>query len=225
MSLPFATMKPGPLRTLSIALAAIALLAIVTSPVLTVWMIRKEATRIVSDPLQGLASSSLAAMQASEGFLETARSVDGNGMKADALAAWLEKSSAGVDAHYASYQQTQITEADRQVFERLTAAKTDYRATRKAVVNLLAENKGTEANMLFDSQCVPKFDAYVRAIGDLVKHNAVEAQNGGAAIVRLCHILLIVQGLLLVFFFVYGFFVPLTAVMERLSRKPIVIRD
>jgi hypothetical protein len=222
---PFAAMKPGPFRTLSLVFAIIVLLAIVTSPVVGIWMIKREANRIVSDPLQGLATTSVASVQVSEGFLETARAVDGKGMTPALLAHWLEKSSAAVDSYYASYQETQITEEDRRVFEKLSAAKTDYRATRKAVVDLLAENKATEANMLFDTQCVPKFDTYVRAIGELVKHNAAEARDGGAAIIRLCHLLLVVQALLLLFFFVYGFFVPLTAVMERLSRKPIVMRN
>ncbi|WP_265595049.1 MCP four helix bundle domain-containing protein [Haloferula sp. BvORR071] len=218
-------MKPGPLRSLSLAATVVILLAIVTSPVLTVWMIRKEASRIVTDPLQGLASSSLATMQASEGFLETARAVDGNGMPGAELGAWLEASSAKVDAQYASYQQTAMNEQERSVFERLNACKTDYRATRKTVVGLLSENKTTEATLLFESQCVPKFHAYAGALGELVKHNAEEAKSGGAQIIRLCHILLGVQGLLLVFFFIYGFFVPLTAVLERLTRKPIVIRN
>jgi hypothetical protein len=222
---PIAAMKPGPLRTLSIAFAIVVLFAIVTSPVVAIWMIKREATRIVSDPLQGLATSSLATMQASEGFLETARAAGGRGMPPAELAAWLEKSSASVDSHYASYQETQMTEEEHRIFERLTSAKTDYRATRKTVIGLLAENKATEANMLFDSQCVPKFHAYAAALGELVNHNAAEAREGGSAIIGLCHILLVVQALLLVFFFIYGFFVPLTAVMERLSRKAIVIRN
>ena len=222
---PITAMKPGPLRTLSIVFAILILLSIVTSPVLTVWMIRKEAARIVSDPLQGLATSSLATMQASEGFLETARAVDGNGLPATELATRLEEGSRSVDAQYASYQETEMTDQERQVFERLTTAKNDYRSTRKLVVGLLAESKATEANMLFDTQCVPKFHAYAAALGELVKYNAAEARDGGAAIIRLCHILLVVQALLLIFFFIYGFFVPLTAVMERLSRKPIVIRN
>lgn len=222
---PITAMKPGPLRTLSIVFAILILLAIVTSPVLTVWMIRKEAARIVSDPLQGLATSSLATMQASEGFLETARAVDGNGLPATELAILLEEGSRSVDAQYASYQETEMSDQERQVFERLNTAKNDYRATRKSVVGLLAESKATEANMLFDTQCVPRFHAYAAALGELVKYNAAEARDGGSAIIRLCHILLVVQALLLIFFFIYGFFVPLTAVMERLSRKPIVIRN
>lgn len=222
---PISAMKPGPLRTLSIVFAIVVLFAIVTSPVVAIWMIKREAHRIVSDPLQGLATSSLATMQASEGFLETARAVDGNGLPVAELSARLEDGSRNVDAHYASYQETQMNEQERRVFERLTAAKNDYRATRKSVVGLLGEGKSTEANMLFDSQCVPKFHAYAAALGELVNHNAAEAREGGSAIIRMCHLLLVVQALLLVFFFIYGFFVPLTAVMERLSRKPIVIRE
>ena len=222
---PFAAMKAGPLRTLCIISAIVVLLAIVTSPVIAIWMIKREATRIVTDPLQGLATSSVATMQASEGFLETARAVDGNGLPAAELSTQLEEGSRFVDSQYASYQETVMTEQERSVFDRLTAAKDDYRATRRAVVALLRENKVTEANMLFDTQCVPKFHAYAKSLGDLIKHNAADARDGGASIIRLCHLLLVVQALLLVFFFIYGFFVPLTAVMERLSRKQIVIRN
>lgn len=218
-------MKSGPLRTLYLTLAVLVLLAIVCSPVFTIWMIRAEAARIVSDPLQGLATSSLATMQASEGFLETARSVDGNGLPADDLKAMLEKSSGIVDSQYATHQETLKTDEERAIFARLNELKEDYRATRRQVVTLLAEGKMGDANKLFDTECVPKFHAYAGSLGDLVKHNAEESRNGGAEIIRLCHILLVVQGLLLVFFFVYGFFVPFTAVLERLSRNPIEIRN
>lgn len=221
---PLTAMKPGPLRNLYLALAVIVLLIIVISPVLTVWTIRRDATRIVSDSLQGLATSSLATMQMSEGFLDTTRAVGGHGMTGTELAAALEVRSRATDAQYAAHRETIQTDKERAAFDRLTATKDDYRATRKAVVDLLIAGKHTEATMLFETLCVPKFQAYAKALGDLVEHNATEARNGGAEIIRLCHVLLVVQGLLLVFFFIYGFFVPLTAVMERLSRNPIVVR-
>ena len=217
-------MKPGPLRNLYLAIAIVVLLTIVISPVLTVWTIRRDATRIVSDSLQGLATSSLATMQMSEGFLDTTRAVGGHGMSGTELAASLESRSSATDAQYAAHRETIQTDQEREAFDRLTATKDDYRATRKAVVDLLIAGKATEANMLFESQCVPKFHAYAHALGNLVEHNAAEARAGGAEIIRLCHVLLVVQALLLVFFFVYGFFVPLTAFLERLTRTPIVVR-
>ncbi|MEK7953814.1 MCP four helix bundle domain-containing protein [Luteolibacter soli] len=217
-------MKPGPLRNFYIALAAIVLLFIVVSPVLTVWTIRRDATRIVSDSLQGLATSSLATMQMSEGFLDTARAASGHGMTGTELAAALEVRSRATDAQYQAHRETVQTDKERAAFDRLTATKDDYRATRKAVVELLIAGKQPEANDLFETQCIPKFQAYAKALGGLIEHNATEARAGGQEIIRLCHVLLIVQGLLLVFFFIYGFFVPLTAVMERLSRNPIVVR-
>jgi hypothetical protein len=217
-------MKPGPLRNLYIALAVIVLLTIVISPFLTVWTIRRDASRIVSDSLQGLATSSLATMQMSEGFLDTTRAVSGHGMAGTELAASLAERSSATDAQYAAHRETIQTDKERAAFDRLTATKDDYRATRKAVVDLLIAGKAPEANQLFEAECVPKFHAYAKALGTLVEYNASEARAGGAEIIRLCHVLLVVQGLLLVFFFVYGFFVPLTAVMERLTRSPIVVR-
>ncbi|MCW1926590.1 MCP four helix bundle domain-containing protein [Luteolibacter arcticus] len=221
---PFTSMKPGPLRNLYLAIAVLVLLTIVISPVLTVWTIRRDATRIVSDSLQGLATSSLATMQMSEGFLDTTRAVSGHGMTGTDLAASLEARSRDTDAHYASHRETLQTDRERAAFDRLTACKDDYRATRKAVVDLLIAGKAREASNLFDSQCVPKFQTYAHALGDVVENNAAEARAGGAEIIRLCHVLLVVQALLLVFFFVYGFFVPLTAFLERLTRNPIVVR-
>lgn len=217
-------MKPGPLRTFFAAIAVLVLLAIVTSPVVAIWMIRQDANRIVSDSLQGLATSSLATMQVSEGFLETSRAVNGSGLKGPELAAWLTESSRIVDSEYATHQQTLMTPVERSSFDLLTARKNDYRATRRAVVDLLIAEKPQEANALFETQCVEKFHAYAGALGDLVRHNASEAREQGSEIIRLCHILLVIQGLLLLFFFVYGFFVPLTAFLERLSRNPIVVR-
>jgi hypothetical protein len=217
-------MKPGPLRNLYIALAVIVLLTIVISPFLTVWTIRRDASRIVSDSLQGLATSSLATMQMSEGFLDTTRAVSGHGMSGSELAASLAERSSTTDAQYAAHRETIQTGKERAAFDRLTATKDDYRATRKAVVDLLIAGKAPEANQLFEAECVPKFHAYAKALGILVEYNAAEARAGGAEIIRLCHVLVVVQGLLLVFFFVYGFFVPLTAVMERLTRSPIVVR-
>ena len=52
-----------------------------------------------------------------------------------------------------------------------------------------------------------------------------EARDRGEEIIRLCYILLGIQVLLLVFFFVYGFFVPMTAFVERLNRRPVVFQD
>jgi hypothetical protein len=224
LSPSFTSMKPGPLRNLYLAIAVVVLLTVVISPVLTVWAIRRDATRIVSDSLQGLATSSLATIQMSEGFLDTALAVSGHGMTASELAASLEERSRATDAQYAAHRETIRTDSERATFERLTASKDDYRATRRAVVDLLIAGKAREANELFESQCMPKFHTYAKALGDLVEHNAAEARTGGAEIIRLCHVLLVVQALLLVFFFIYGFFVPLTAFLERLTRTPIVVR-
>ena len=61
-------------------------------------------------------------------------------------------------------------------------------------------------------------------MGLLVEHNAREANSRGTKIIRLCYILLATQILLLAFFFVYGFFVPLTTILERITRRPVEFR-
>lgn len=217
-------MKPEPLKRLSLAAAVVVLLVIVTSPVTTIWLIKRQATRIVSDSLRGLTSSSLATMHVSEGFIDTAMAVNGRGIDKATLAARLAEDSRQVDAEYAAYQDSIRTEAERMAFNHLIECRKDYRKTRGVVLYLLDAGKTGEANKLFEDECVAKYQAYAGALGDVVEHNAKEARARGAEIIKLCYVLLAVQVLLLAYFFVYGFFVPLTAVLERLTRKPVVFR-
>jgi hypothetical protein len=203
--------------------AVLALLLIVTSPVTTVWLIRREATMIVSDSLQGLTTSSLATMNVSEGFLQTALAVNGGAVDKDGLVARIEETSREVDKQYEGHRETLDEEGERQAFDRMLEARREYRATRQAVIGLLGEGRTEEAAKLFEGTCVRQFQAYADALGVVVEHNAAEAKARGEEIIRMCHVLMIIQMLLLVFFFIYGFFVPLTAVWERLTRRQVEI--
>jgi Four helix bundle sensory module for signal transduction len=218
---PSENMKSDSAKRLFLAASVMALLLIVTSPVTTVWLIRHEATRIVSDSLQGLTTSSLATMNVSEGFLETVLAVHSGQVDAETLVSRLEASTRLVDEQYMAHRETLGGVTEIRAFERMLEARKEYRATRQQVISLIREGKSAEASDLFKSRCVNDFQDYADALGLVVERNANEAKSRGEQIILLCHVLMIVQVLLLGFFFIYGFFVPLTALWERLTRRPV----
>ena len=95
-------MKSRTLRKLTIAVATVLLLAVVTSPVTTIWLIKRQASEIVSDSLRGLTTSSLATMNVSEGFFLTELAVHDDKADGQTLISRIEKSSKAVDAEYRS---------------------------------------------------------------------------------------------------------------------------
>jgi Four helix bundle sensory module for signal transduction len=191
--------------------------------VTTVWLIRREATSIVSDSLRGLTTSSVATMNVSEGFLQTAMAVHSGQVDAGTLVSRLEESTRVVDEQYEGHRETLTGVTEIRAFERMLEARKTYRGTRREVITLIMEGKAAEASELFEKRCVGEFQAYADALGVVVEHNADEAKTRGEQIILLCHVLMVVQVLLLGFFFVYGFFVPLTALWERLTRRPVEI--
>jgi hypothetical protein len=216
-------MKNDTTKRLFLAASVMALLLIVTSPVTTVWLIRREATRIVFDSLRGLTTSSLATMNVSEGFIETALAVHSGKSDAGPLVSRLEEGTRKVDEQYESHRETLTGVSEIRAFERMLDARKTYRATRGEVIALISGGKAAEASELFEKRCVGEFQAYADELGVVVEHNADEAKTRGEQIILLCHVLMVVQVLLLGFFFVYGFFVPLTALWERLTRRPVEI--
>lgn len=217
-------MTSHPFRKLSAAVAVVLLLLIVTSPVTTIWLIKRQADAIVSDSLRGLTSSSLASLNVSEGFLETALAVNGGAPERKQITRLLEESIRRVDEAYDTYRGTLKSPGETAAFERMIRNRDAYRASRGKVVELLDKGDVEAAGELFDHECVRSFDAYTETLGEVVGQNVREARTRGAQIVKLCYILLVIQILLFAFFFVYGFFVPLTAVLERLTRRPIVYK-
>ena len=216
-------MKYDTTKRLFLAASVMALLLIVTSPITTIWLIRSEATRIVSDSLRGLTTSSLATMNVSEGFLQTALAVHGGEVDAETLVSRLEQSTRVVDEQYETHRETLASAAEIKAFERMLESRRDYRAVRQQVINLIREGNTAQASGLFTRECVSAFQRYADALGVVVEHNANEAKTSGEHIIRLCHVLMFVQVLLFGFFFVYGFFVPLTALWERLTRRQVEI--
>ncbi|HKS36972.1 MAG TPA: hypothetical protein VJW76_07275, partial [Verrucomicrobiae bacterium] len=59
--------------------------------------------------------------------------------------------------------------------------------------------------------------AYLEALDRVFQYNVNEARRRGVQIVRLCNVFMIAQAVLLVFFFIYAFYVPLIALLERLT--------
>lgn len=218
-------MKSVIMKKFVLGCAVVALLLIVTSPVTTVWLIKRQASQIVDDSLRGLTTSSLATMNVSEGFLQTAIAVsDTDKTKLPVFLDRLAETTREVDAQYDGHRETIQSEGELREYRLLLERRTDYRTSRQRVFELLGEGKQAEARTLFENECELNFQTYAEALGRVVERNAEEARERGAAIILLCYVSLGIQILLLGFFFIYGFFVPLTAFTERLTRTPVVFR-
>ncbi len=219
-------MTSSPFRKLILAFFVMILLVVVTSPLATIWLIKEQANRIVEDDLRGLTTSSLASMNVSEGFLHTANAVsDANPGNLPEIIVNLNESIRQVDAQYESHRQTLQTKEELEQFETLIERRMDYRKIRQAIFKLLEEGRRPEARTLFENECEPKYEAYAKALGKVVEGNVAKARASGRKIISLCNWLLLIQVVLLGFFFIYGFFVPLTAIMERMTRKPVVFEE
>ena len=172
-------MNSEPLKRITLAAAVVVLLVIVTSPVTTIWMIKRQATGIVSDSLRGLTTSSLATMHVSEGFLDTALAVNGSEAQRKALGSQLDETTRLVDAEYDAHRETLRTEQEHAAFNRMIERRKDYRETRGAVIKLLDAGKTEEARTLFEGECVVKFERYAEALGKVVEHNARRSPGQG----------------------------------------------
>lgn len=218
-------MKSPPFKRLLLALVVIVLLLVVTSPLTTVWLIKQQAKQIVEDDLRALTTSSLASMNVSEGFLQTASAVRENNSDLSAILARLVETTGNVDAQYEAHRQTLQTNREREMFDELIRCRQEYRQTREKIFQLLKQGEAELARMVFSNECEPKYEIYAGALGAVVQNNVSKARDSGRKIINLCNWLLVIQIILLGFFFIYGFFVPLTAFMERVTRKPVVFDE
>ncbi len=219
-------MKTSLFKRSLVVVAVLVLLLIVTSPVTMIWLIKNHATDIVSDSLQGLSTSSLATLGVSEGFIETEDAVyRGSPVERRESLDEIYKATQLVDLQYQLHLATLQNPGEKQLFGEMMIRRDDYRKTRAQVVRLVGENQLEEARKLFQSEAVEKFSSYTDALAKVVAGNVTEARERGKQIIRLCYLLLAVQILLLGFFFVYGFFVPLTAFLERLNRTSVTFRE
>jgi len=206
--------------------SALLLLAVATSPFWTVMIIKRHADRVVNDALPSLISSNLVSVSIAEAFLETSLAIatrDVASRNANLLR--IDEQSKKTDSELIAYAALISDPKVQQYYERLVGDRRVYRATRDAVVDLLNQGKHDEAVRLFHAKGLEQFKTYAAALNHLVEYNITEARQRGRQIQRWCNFLLIAQGLLLVYFFVYGFFVPLLAVLERLTTRRRIVRD
>lgn len=202
-------------------IAVLVLSLIATSPVTTIWLIRRQAAEIVSGSLQGLASSSMASVNVSEGFLQIAQAVStGPDSKVPELSTQLEDSSRKVDAQYEAYKATIDSAEESGAFNRMLQLRQTYRESRKAVLQLLEQGRQDQARAVFQQDCVAKFRAYSDSLSAIIQSSVRDATLRGARIVQSCQMLLVLQVVLVGFFIVYGFFVPLVTLLEKLTRRP-----
>lgn len=220
-------MNPSLLPRRALAgLAAFILLAVATSPFWTLLIIRGHASRITNDTLPSLIATSLASASISVAFLETTLAVAtedsaSQGRYLAQLVAQTRKTDEELNAYA-----TLIDDAsDRRYYDRLLDHRRQYRATRDAVIVLLNEGKRAEAMRLFHETGLAQFKAYITALNQLREHTIAEAGQRSRQIMGWCYFLLVVQGALLVYFFVYGFFVPLVAVLEKITARSRYVED
>ncbi len=199
-------------------IAAVLLLGVATSPLWTVLLVKRQAVSIVNDSLRGLTASSLAAINIADGFLEMAIVITTSdpAVREKNLVEIL-RITAVTDGLLKSYESSIDEVQEREIFERLREKRAEFRQTRQRTINLLHEGKRDEAVLLYNQTGLAQFFAYKEAADLLVRYKVEEARTRGGQILQLCKVLLILQGVLLVFFFVYAFFVPLVTFFEKFS--------
>lgn len=206
---------------LLVAGAVVVLILVVTSPLTTIWLVSHQTNRVLRDPLRGLATSSLASVNVSEGFIQVSLAVNSTSTaEQQEHLAELARSTQVVDAHYQALQTTLGTDEERADFAELLSRRHLYRQTRTNVLMMLERGDRFAAKACFDKECTRRFQAYTATLGQILEHNAAEAAKGGDRVIRLSFVFFTLQILLLGFLFLYGLFVPSVALVERLVRKP-----
>ncbi len=205
---------------------AVLLLIIATSPFWAVMVIRQKAVQIVDDSLSGLAASSLASVSMSDGFMELSLAfATKDPVGRTRQFEQIKKVTLATDEALRQYEQSVNDPQEREDLNQLVRARGEFRHTRELVIRLLGENRDAEAAAEFNNVGLQQFVAYKAAINRLVQHNAEEARNRGTTIRQLCTLLLFLQGILLVFFVIYAFLVPMVALFERYGTGSEVVRD
>jgi hypothetical protein len=213
-------MKLNLRRIVLATIAGIILLAIATSPFTSMFVVRRLASEIVNDSLTGLTLSSEITLNISDGFLETSLAMNSlSGVERRIYVQRIEKKTANTDARLKAYEKEISNAHERLAFDQLVSSRREYRAVRDEILKLLDREERGKAEELFRGRCTPLFNTYLQAVERLVNFNIHDSTERGAHIVRVANNFLIVQGLLLVFFCVYAFFVPALTFYERMSRR------
>lgn len=206
--------------------AAVILLLVATSPFWTALLVKRYAEQIINDSLYGLTSSSLAGVNITDGFVEfTVAMTTPDRVIREQNIAQIEEVSRRTDDQLKAYEAT-INDLQEQVrYRELVERRAVYRQTRTHVLNLLNQGRNAEAMELYQGAGLKEFVAYKDAIDQVVQQAAAEAGKRGREIIRLCNYLMILQGVLLVFFFIYAFFVPLVTFYERIVTRTDSVND
>jgi hypothetical protein len=207
-------------RTALGTLAIVLLLAIATSPFSTILLVKRQASRIVYQTLPGLTTSGLAEISISEGFLDTSLAFAAdNETDRQRFLARLAERSRNADAQLQTYQAAIDDPTDRENYDHLVQRRADWRQTRQRMMELLSQGNREQALHLYNTEGLIQSQAYLGALDRIFQYNVNKARMRGAQIVRLCNVFMVVQAVLLCFFFIYAFYVPLITFLERLTRK------
>ena len=197
-----------------------------TSPFWTIILVKRHAGLIVNDSLHGLTSSSQAGAIISDGFVEfTLALATSDRVTRDHCISQIEEISRNVDAQLKLYEGAIDNPQEVGNYKELVDSRMVYRKTRKQVLELLQQGKQSEAVQLYQGAGLKEFVAYKAAIDRVMEYAAAEATKRGQDIIHLCNVLMILQGLLLVFFFIYAFYVPLVTYFERTVTRSDRISD
>lgn len=215
-------MKSNLRRAVMTSIAAVILLAIATSPFTTMFIVRRLAAGIVNDSLTGLTLSSEMTLNISDGFLETSLAMNATSpAERKIYIDRVEKKVKETDERLRTYEHEISNGEERMAFDHLTRSRLEYRKIRNEMFRLLDQGQHPQAEELFRKQGMPLYNEYLRSLETLVNFNIHESTERGARIVHLANQFLVIQGILLVFFCVYAFFVPALTFYERLSRRSV----
>lgn len=145
--------------------------------------IKQKASVITKSAIPGMAMVSEIESQTREHYALTLRHVIAETLEQKNQ---IEQKTAAVSVRNGDLckrYEAQITNPkDRELLDEMQAARAEYRKTFVAVTALSRELKSKEAMALIQSQLVPEFDRYMKAVDGLVNFNKQNAETAGIAI-------------------------------------------
>jgi hypothetical protein len=206
-----------------IVITAIVLLLLSTSPLWTAILIKRQALLVVEDSLHNLIASTLANINVSDGFLEmtVALSTSDQKVRNENLIRITElMNKTSLILH--TYGKTIKDPEERRNYEKLLQKRSIFNLTRQKAIDLLVQEKHEEAIQVFNQEVLKEFHEYKDAVNRIVHDNVNEAGRRGRQILQLCNFLMIFQGVILVFFSIYAFVVPMLTVLDKVVTKDVV---
>ena len=210
-------------NTVLTGIAAVILLILATSPFWTLVLVKREASAIVNDSLRSLVASSLANINISDGFMELTVALTTN----DASVQEVNLQKIGdltiqTTDLLKKYEESLADSKDRANFDRLVQRRAAFNSTRQKIIEFLKLGKRDDAVSLFNQKGLGEFREYKQAVDETVRADVDEARLRGSQILKLCNTLMIFQGILLLFFCIYAFLVPMLTLLERLITGDVV---